>query len=98
LRSATTASSSIRSPSIGAAAAARGAGCAGLGMSIAAAAVVGSPVGIMLHHAVMTPEDFSLVGELLTVISSHPSARATELSSLPTAPVGDGRDEHAWPA
>jgi len=73
-------------------------GCAGLGMSIAAAAVVGSPVGIMLHHAVMTPEDFSLVGELLTVISSHPSARATELSSLPTAPVGDGRDEHAWPA
>jgi len=33
------------------------------------------PVGLMLHHAVMTTEDRRLLSELLTVIAAHPMAR-----------------------
>jgi hypothetical protein len=37
------------------------------------------PVGLMLHHAVMTTEDRRLLSELLTVIAAHPMARVRSM-------------------
>jgi len=51
-------------------------GAIGWGQSIArAVAQASAPVGLMLHHAVMTQADHQLLGELLDLLAAHPAAR-----------------------
>jgi predicted deacetylase len=47
-----------------------------IGRAIASAA---QPVGLMLHHAVMTDEDRRLLRELLAVVARHPMARVLSM-------------------
>jgi peptidoglycan/xylan/chitin deacetylase (PgdA/CDA1 family) len=40
------------------------------------------PVGVMLHHSVMTAQDRADVGELLALVKAHPGASAAHLDRL----------------
>lgn len=42
----------------------------------------GGPVGVMLHHAVMEPEDFARADALLALLAGHPSVVARSLAEL----------------
>ncbi|MET0460840.1 MAG: hypothetical protein ABW195_16430 [Ilumatobacteraceae bacterium] len=53
-----------------------------LGRVIAAAVVVGGPVGVMLHHAVMGDDDRRRLGALLALVASSPAAVATTIMDL----------------
>ena len=46
-----------------------------LGRALPTLAAGAGPVGIMLHHAVMTDTQLSSLGELLRLLSRHPAAR-----------------------
>jgi hypothetical protein len=50
-------------------------GLAGWAQEIAGSVGGGSPVGIMLHHAVMTDDDLRPLSALLRLLSRHPRAR-----------------------
>ena len=43
------------------------------------------PVGVMLHHAVMSAEDFADLGDLLALVAAHPSVSAAHLDQLATS-------------
>jgi peptidoglycan/xylan/chitin deacetylase (PgdA/CDA1 family) len=45
-----------------------------LGAQLAQAVQLPTPVGIMLHHAVMDASDLRLLGELFELLESHPNA------------------------
>jgi peptidoglycan/xylan/chitin deacetylase (PgdA/CDA1 family) len=55
---------------------------AGRGELLAEAAAGDGPVGLMLHHEVMSPEDREDVGALLALVGSHPAASAAHLDRL----------------
>jgi len=55
---------------------------AGRGELLAEAAAGDGPVGLMLHHEVMSPQDRADVGELLAVVRAHPAASAAHLDEL----------------
>ena len=55
---------------------------AGRGELLAEAASGDTPVGVMLHHAVTSAEDFADIGELLALVAAHPSASAAHLDRL----------------
>jgi predicted deacetylase len=51
------------------------------GMAIASRiATAASPIGLMLHHAVMTADDRRLLSELLAVLSTHQTVRLRTMS------------------
>ena len=52
------------------------------GELLAEAAAGDGPVGLMLHHEVMSPEDREDVGALLALVGSHPAASAAHLDRL----------------
>ena len=54
----------------------------GRGELLAEAAGGPGPVGLMLHHEVMSPEDRADLGALLTLVSAHPAASAGHLDEL----------------
>ena len=59
----------------------------GLGASLAEAVNdVTSPVGVMFHHELMDVGELSRAGELLALLSAHPSARCRLMSALALAP------------
>jgi hypothetical protein len=45
-------------------------------------AVVGTPIGIMLHHAVTDIDQLMLIGQLLTLVDLHPMATSTSIAYL----------------
>jgi len=47
----------------------------------------GRPVGVMLHHEVMSDQDMVDVGTLLALLAAHPSASVGHLDQLPVSPV-----------
>ena len=55
---------------------------AGRGELLAEAAAGDGPVGLMLHHEVMSPEDLEDVDALLALVGSHPAASAAHLDRL----------------
>jgi peptidoglycan/xylan/chitin deacetylase (PgdA/CDA1 family) len=55
---------------------------AGRGELLAEAASGDAPVGVMLHHAVTSAEDFADIGELLALVAGHSSASAAHLDQL----------------
>jgi hypothetical protein len=58
-----------------------------LGASLAEALNdAGSPVGVMFHHELMEVGELSRAGELLALLSAHPSARCRLMSALARAP------------
>ena len=57
------------------------------GELLAATARAGHPVGVMLHHEVMSAEDRADLGALLTLVGSHPAASATNLGALARSPA-----------
>ncbi len=57
-----------------------GAGLAARGLQIAEAAARQNPVGIMLHHACLADEDFSILRELLRFLSGHSKARLANMA------------------
>jgi peptidoglycan/xylan/chitin deacetylase (PgdA/CDA1 family) len=54
----------------------------GRGELLAAGAREPRPVGVMLHHAVMTEEDLADLGALLGLVAGHPSATIGHLHEL----------------
>ena len=54
----------------------------GRGELLAEAAGSPGPVGLMLHHEVMSPEDRADLGALLTLVAAHPAASAGHLDEL----------------
>jgi peptidoglycan/xylan/chitin deacetylase (PgdA/CDA1 family) len=55
---------------------------AGRGDLLAQAAAGDAPVGVMLHHAVTSAEDFHDIGQLLALVAAHPAASAAHLDQL----------------
>ena len=53
-----------------------------LGAAIADAVADGAPVGVMLHHAVMSRDDRALVAELLSLLQSSPVVRLATMRQL----------------
>jgi hypothetical protein len=53
-----------------------------LGATLARAARFGSPVGVMLHHAVMDADDLARVAELLRLLRRSPAARFAAMHEL----------------
>jgi hypothetical protein len=53
-----------------------------LGRTLANAAASGRPVGVLLHHAVMTDRDLAQLGELLWLLSRHPASRCNRMSQV----------------
>jgi peptidoglycan/xylan/chitin deacetylase (PgdA/CDA1 family) len=49
---------------------------------LATAASGARPVGVMLHHAVMTDDDLAELDELLGVLDTHPGAVLTSMTAL----------------
>lgn len=57
-----------------------------LGASLAEAVnAASSPVGVMFHHELMNDGELSRTGELLALLSAHPSARCRLMSALAPA-------------
>jgi peptidoglycan/xylan/chitin deacetylase (PgdA/CDA1 family) len=52
------------------------------GEVLAEAAAGDAPVGVMLHHAVTSPDDFTDIGDLLALVAAHPAASAAHLDRL----------------
>jgi hypothetical protein len=52
------------------------------GAMLATAASGGQPVGVMLHHAVMTDADFDHVDELARLLHGHPHAIPCSIAAL----------------
>jgi hypothetical protein len=52
------------------------------GELLAAMAAGPGPVGLMLHHQVMSAQDRTDVGELLALVDAHPEASAAHLDRL----------------
>ena len=59
--------------------------CAGLMAAIGEGELSGSPVGLMLHHAEMSPTEFAALAELLAVLGPQPGIELTSMSGLLTA-------------
>jgi peptidoglycan/xylan/chitin deacetylase (PgdA/CDA1 family) len=57
-------------------------GRAARGELLAAAAAGNGPVGLMLHHEVLAPEDHTDLGALLSLVRAHPAASAAHLDEL----------------
>jgi peptidoglycan/xylan/chitin deacetylase (PgdA/CDA1 family) len=55
------------------------------GELLAASARAEAPVGVMLHHEVMSEEDLADVGELLALVAQHAGASAHHLDALAPA-------------
>jgi hypothetical protein len=47
------------------------------------------PVGLMLHHAVMSASDFCLLGELLDVLTAHPAVDLRPMRAAATGAPGE---------
>jgi hypothetical protein len=47
-----------------------------LGAQLGEAIGEGGPLGLMFHHAVMSPGDFRRAGDLLALLAGHPRVRA----------------------
>lgn len=58
------------------------------GELLAGSAADRGPVGVMLHHAVMSAQDRSDLGELLALVAAHPSAAADHLDRLALSAAG----------
>lgn len=54
----------------------------GRGELLAKACRKDQPVGVMLHHAVMSAQDLTHVGELLELVAGHPQASVNHLHAL----------------
>jgi peptidoglycan/xylan/chitin deacetylase (PgdA/CDA1 family) len=52
------------------------------GELVSTAIVKGGPVGVMLHHAVMSADEQDAAGELLALISQHPMAAPSPMRAL----------------
>ena len=52
------------------------------GQLLATAASASRPVGVMLHHAVMTDDDLDELDDLLDVLDTHPGAVLTSMTEL----------------
>jgi peptidoglycan/xylan/chitin deacetylase (PgdA/CDA1 family) len=52
------------------------------GELLATAAAGDGPVGLMLHHEVLSPQDRADVGALLALVRAHPAASAAHLDEL----------------
>ena len=59
----------------------------GRGELLADSAAGDAPVGVMLHHAVTSAEDFADIGELLALVAAHPAASAAHLDQLAVSRV-----------
>lgn len=57
-----------------------------IGRQLAEAARAAQPVGVMLHHAVMSEDDFADVQGLLLVLSEHQRARCRRMRELIVVP------------
>lgn len=57
------------------------------GELLAAMAAGPDPVGVMLHHEVLSDQDLSDLAELLTLVDAHPRASAAHLDALATSRV-----------
>jgi hypothetical protein len=66
----------------------------GRGQLIANACAGEQPVGVMLHHAVMSVEDLKALGELLALVAEHPQTSADHLHRL-AVPSATGTDPSA---
>jgi peptidoglycan/xylan/chitin deacetylase (PgdA/CDA1 family) len=60
-------------------------GGGGLGELIAARVATGTPVGVMLHHAVTAVEDLDAIGDLVTLLVDHPNSDVALISAI--API-----------
>jgi len=60
-------------------------GAARWGETIARAIAAGQPVGVMLHHAVMTTRDRRMLCDLLDVLAACPNAEIRSMFDLATA-------------
>jgi peptidoglycan/xylan/chitin deacetylase (PgdA/CDA1 family) len=60
---------------------------AGRGALLAETARGPEPVGVMLHHEVMSADDLADVAALLALVVSHPSASAAHLDELALSPA-----------
>ena len=56
--------------------------CDALTASMNDAELDGSPVGLMLHHGEMSPEEFTALAELLTVLRSQDGLALRSMRSL----------------
>jgi hypothetical protein len=57
----------------------------GRGALLASGCTQGQPVGVMLHHAVMSVDDLTRLGELLEVVVAHPHVSVHHLHHLAMA-------------
>ena len=69
-------------------------GCAGIATALAARVEAGGPVGLMLHHADMTPADLDLLAQLLHHTRQHAQARWRPMRELLAWPLGDATAAH----
>jgi hypothetical protein len=69
--------------------------CDALTASIRDGELVGSPVGLMLHHGEMSPEEFAALTELLTVLRSQDGVALRSMRSLAQLhPSGTAAERH----
>jgi peptidoglycan/xylan/chitin deacetylase (PgdA/CDA1 family) len=57
------------------------------GVLLAERALEPEPVGVMLHHEVMSEQDLDDLGALLAVLAAHPAASAAHLHELALSPA-----------
>jgi predicted deacetylase len=64
---------------------------AAVGELLGARASESAPLGLMLHHAVMDPDDLAAVGELLDLVAAHDRTRCLSMAAV----LEDGNREGA---
>ena len=61
---------------------------AALAAMIAGQVSAGGPIGIMLHHAVMEPDDFTRLDQLLSLLATHPRVQSLPMMAFHSERAG----------